>query len=366
MQAHPPAITVSKMLVLLVLSCVAHFAASHPQCLDFQPPFSGANLSFCSQYNDFGCCAKDRPMQRRVEALIGRLPEERQSICEPFLRDISCLECSPWAAHIFETEGGNESRVFPQLCRSYCEEVYQKCVPMIMRYFRLKKTDFGVLNYPRTQERLLEDMRRFCNAVIPEDSPYCYPRVQIDGPQIEGGMQPTGELSCICGLPVATGLRNPLVATHSGDRTGRLFIAEQLGVIRILTANNTLLEEPFLDISSQVRTSSSVGDERGLLGFAFHPDYRSNGRFYVYYSASVPRRTSSRNHVSRVSEFRVREDDPNRANATSQRVILNIPQPRGNHNGGMLLFKDGYLLIFLGDGGGAGDRFGSIGNGQDR
>ena len=72
------------------------------------------------------------------------------------------------------------------------------------------------------------------------------------------------------------------------------------------------------------------------------------------------------NHESRISEFHLQNFNPHKANASSERIIMTISQPRSNHNGGQLLFKDGYLLVFLGDGGGAGDRFGNIGNGQDR
>ena len=159
------------------------------------------------------------------------------------------------------------------------------------------------------------------------------------------------ELECICALPVAAGLRNPVVATHAGDGSGRMFIAEQIGAVKVLLANNTLLLEPFLDISSSVSTSNHIGEERGLLGLAFHPKYTFNGRFYVYYSASEQRRGQFI-HVSRVSEFVVIPNAPNRASRPSERVILTIEQPQLERNGGQLLFDDsGFLLIFFGDGG---------------
>jgi len=209
-----------------------------------------------------------------------------------------------------------------------------------------------VSKYPRDEEELARDAQAFCEHYVPEDSPYCYPRV-LDGPDIEGfSTEQVGELGCICGQPVATGLRNPLAAVHAGDGSGRLFIAEQIGVVRVLDRDNNLLPEPFLDIRSDVLTSSRKGDERGLLGMAFHPNYAENGLFYVYYSS----RTDGSHH-SIVSEFHVNEDDPNTANLTSQRVLLSLSQPHSNNNGGQLLFKDGYLLVFLGDGGGGWDTF---------
>jgi len=223
--------------------------------------------------------------------------------------------------------------------------------------FRLQIQDYGYLKRPSTEE-LLNYSKSFCAEQIPVESPYCYPRV-LDGPQLPGfTTQSEGNLGCVCALPVATGLRNPIAAVHAGDGSGRLFIVEQIGEIHVLLANNTLLSEPFLDISDRVLISANKGDERGLLGLAFHPEFQENGRFFVHYYTS--------NAKGRISEFHLQDHIPNIADASSERIILSISQPLATHNGGQLLFKDGYLLVFLGDGGGAGDRFGTIGNGQDR
>ena len=167
--------------------------------------------------------------------------------------------------------------------------------------FKLQQEDFGVTKDPSSNEQLVNDSRKFCSQVVREESPYCYPDV-LQGPSIEGSFTstPTGDLGCVCVKPVATGLRNPLSALHSRDGSGRLFIIEQLGVIRILTANNTLLTQPFLDIRSKILISTRRGDERGLLGLAFHPNYRENGKFYVYYSTTI-----SGSHHSRLSQFTV-------------------------------------------------------------
>ena len=350
------------MLLLLCVVCVAvlpHFVAPHPQCLNFQPPFESSNLLQCEEYQDFGCCIRDSQLERRVDRLLQlRLSTEQQEACDPFMRNVSCLKCSPYAAHIYESEGGSDPRVFPLLCRSYCEEAFQVCNPLMMRYFGLKAGDYGISNRPKTHQELVENSKTFCSANLPSnDTAYCYPNI-LSGPQLPdlSTQSEEGELNCLCTFPVATGLRNPIAAVHAGDRSGRLFIAEQLGVVWVLMPNNTLLSDPFLDISGRVLTYSRVGEERGLLGLAFHPSYKENGRVYIYYSAG-PR------HTSRISEFQLQEGNPNKINVTSERIILSISQPYSNHNGGQLLFKDGYLLIVLGDGGGAGDR---AGHGQDR
>ncbi len=152
---------------------------------------------------------------------------------------------------------------------------------------------------------------------------------------------------------VATGLFEPLYLTAPmGDE--RLFIIEQPGVIRIVQ-DGVLLPTPFLDVESIVQ---SGGNEQGLLGMAFHPDYASNGRFFVNYTGRSP------NGDTVIAEYTV-SSDANVANATGV-TLMTFDQPEGNHNGGMLAFgNDGYLYIGTGDGGGGGDQHGAIGNGQN-
>jgi len=143
--------------------------------------------------------------------------------------------------------------------------------------------------------------------------------------------------------PVVTaGLRQPLFVTHAGDGSGRLFVLEQRGAIRIVQ-NGALLGEPFLDITLKVRS----GGEQGLLGLAFHPAYRSNGRYFVNYTR-VP------DGATVVAEYTVSQN-PN-VSATRERALLVVSQPYVNHNGGMVTFgPDGFLYVALGDGGSGGD-----------
>ncbi|MYJ77100.1 MAG: hypothetical protein F4047_02865 [Caldilineaceae bacterium SB0670_bin_27] len=139
---------------------------------------------------------------------------------------------------------------------------------------------------------------------------------------------------------VATGLQYPVRVTHAGDGSGRIFVVEQPGRIRIVKDGITR-SEPFLDISERV--NCCIG-ERGLLGLAFPPSYPSTGRFYVSYTNAVGATTISRIFTS---------DDPNRADESSEEVILTLDQPHENHNGGHLEFGplDGLLYIGSGDGG---------------
>ena len=340
---------------LSLFSASLHATYSHPQCLDFQPPFADPAMSYCTEYQDFGCCTRRYDRRANLDTFLSldKLSSSQdKQMCEEYIKNISCLSCSPYSAHIYDTEGGSEKRVFPTLCRSYCVEAYSKCHLALTRLFKIRPWRVGlVTKRPKTQEVLERDARVFCDHYLPDpDSPYCYPQV-LDGPDVEGfSTEQVGELGCLCGQRVVSGLRNPLAAVHAGDGSGRLFIVEQIGVIHVLDREYNLLPEPFLDITDRVIRISRTGDERGLLGLAFHPNYATNGLFYVYYSTFISLR-----HNSRVSEFRVNLTDANRAIMDSERVLLTVRQPFPNHNGGQLLFKDGYLLISLGDGGSARD-----------
>jgi glucose/arabinose dehydrogenase len=143
--------------------------------------------------------------------------------------------------------------------------------------------------------------------------------------------------------PVATGLDAPVGVTNAGDGSGRLFILEQAGMIRIFQ-NGNLLPTPFLDIHDQVLS----GGERGLLGLAFHPQYSQNGYFYVNYT--------NLQGNSIIARFQVSASDPNRADPASEKRLIFVQQPFPNHNGGEVTFgPDGYLYLGLGDGGSQGD-----------
>lgn len=160
---------------------------------------------------------------------------------------------------------------------------------------------------------------------------------------------------------IATGLQSPVELKESPDGTGRRFIVEQTGTIRIVMPNGKMLPGAFLDLRASIVKLYERFDERGLLGLAFHPDYKSNGKFYVHYSAPIVlekeglRHEIFGNHTAYLSEFKV-SDNPNVANPASERVLMKIEEPQFNHNGGDLEFgPDGFLYISLGDGGFADD-----------
>jgi len=192
--------------------------------------------------------------------------------------------------------------------------------------------------------------------------------VREAAPTVTGGVEevstqlpsPTPLLSTVGMLPdpdmavwevIARGVERPVGLVDAGDGSGRLFLIEQTGQIRIWQAGG-LLPEPFLDLRGTVACCG----ERGLLGLAFHPEYGSNGYFYINYTLE-----SGGNLLTRIVRYQV-STEANRADPQSEHILLELQQPYENHNGGGLAFgSDGYLYIGVGDGGSGGD---PLGNGQ--
>jgi glucose/arabinose dehydrogenase len=181
--------------------------------------------------------------------------------------------------------------------------------------------------------------------------------------------------------PLCSGLVAPVLATHAQDRSGRLFVLDQPGKIYVLdTQQGVCLPEPYLDLTSKIVTVNPGYDERGLLGLAFHPNFKNNGRLFVRYSA--PREANPGDpcaappfgcHAEVLAEYRVRDPRANVADVVSERIVLSVDKPQFNHDSGDIAFgPDGYLYVGQGDGGGAHDGLadtppshGPIGNAQN-
>src|SRR5450432_3742146 len=181
-------------------------------------------------------------------------------------------------------------------------------------------------------------------------------------------MDSTGTTTKTPGLQVvADGLVAPIGVFEPPDGSKRLFVIDEIGKIWIIGADGKKLTTPFIDITSKMVTLSPSYDERGLLGLAFHPDFKTNGKFYLFYTAPpragtpVPGAVGATwNNLTRVSEFKV-SADANVADVSSERVLIEDDHPYLNHNAGTLAFgADGFLYISIGDGGNMDD----VGNGH--
>ncbi|XP_058255768.1 HHIP-like protein 1 [Hemibagrus wyckioides] len=345
---------------LLYLSALLCFtpARAHPQCLDFKPPFQPLQeLQFCAMYKNFGCCdfARDQELMKKFYRIMDNFDYYGYANCAGYVQDLLCQECSPYAAHLFDAEDPSTPlRSIPGLCPDYCSIFYSKC-----------RSTIPLLSDDPHLSQLEHDRTRFCQYLELDDSDYCFPRVLSNEVLNKNLGRVTADMDgCLqlCLEEVANGLRNPLAMVHANDGTHRFFIAEQVGLVWVYLPDKSKLEKPFLNITKTVLTSPWEGDERGFLGLAFHPRFKYNGKLYVYYSVEV-----GFDERIRISEFRISASDMNVVDHTSERVILEIDEPASNHNGGQLLFADdGYLYIFTGDGGMAGDPFGKFGNAQNK
>lgn len=342
----------------ILLPCVLPLVSGHPQCLDFKPPFRPPHgLAFCTRYASLGCCesAKDAEIRSRFYRVMDNVDYSLYHTCAGFVQDILCGECSPYAAHLYDAEDPSTPiRQLPGLCREYCSELWTKCRPVLPPL-----VEGGPLL------DLVPNRRKFCQAVRLQDLDYCFPHLLTNSNltrNLGAVSEDTDGCLQLCLEEVANGLRNPVAMVHAGDGTHRFFIAEQLGLVWVYLHTRARLDKPFLNISQAVLTSPWEGDERGFLGLAFHPGYRHTGKVYVYYSVEL-----RLEEKIRISEFTVSSDDMNVLDHRSERIILEVDEPASNHNGGQLLFgDDGFLYIFTGDGGMAGDPFGKYGNSQNK
>lgn len=167
----------------------------------------------------------------------------------------------------------------------------------------------------------------------------CCVAARAEAPQVE----------CVRAFPELEFVR-PIVLTHAGDGSDRVFVASQLGKVHVFDNDQAAKEtKVFLDIESRVVYKDNENEE-GFLGMAFHPQYKENGELFVYYT------TTGAPHTSVISRFRVSKEDPNFVDPATEEELLRIKQPYWNHNGGTIVFgPDGYLYIALGDGGAGGD-----------
>ncbi|KAF3847805.1 hypothetical protein F7725_020833 [Dissostichus mawsoni] len=365
---------------VLMLLLHAWGGCCHPQCLDYKPPFEPRQpLVFCKEYSKFGCCdlEKDGEISVKFYTIMDNFDHSGYEACGRYIRSILCQECSPYSAHLFDAEDANTPmRMLPGLCRDYCSGYWLQCRYTLSLLLEDSGNPQQFANLTATIE---EDRKKFCDYLELKDKQYCYPNV-LTNTELNANLglvreDPTGCLE-LCLQEVANGLRNPVAMIHAEDGTHRFFVAEQLGYVWVYLANGSRIDRPFLNLTHAVLTSPWAGDERGFLCIALHPrfillfklsvrvrDINSDGqKAYVYYSVSV-----KKEERIRVSEFTMLTTDDNQLDHSSERTILEVVEPASNHNGGQLLFgRDGYLYIFIGDGGRAGDPFGKFGNSQNK
>ncbi len=327
--------------------------SSDLRALQFQQSFSAQSTTNEADYTLTGGAAVFNKNSGTAFALgsFGACCDRTDNICEESVLEANCQEAlQEW------TEGAICDSLDPPCAAlgACCDPITGTCAQ-------------------RTQADCEADRSRFGGdgSECTDFEPPCTVPISIGLEVVAGG-------SAVAAA--AETLTAPLMVTHAGDGSGRLFIVDQIGQIRIVDASGNLLPTPFLDISSKIVsvgidfTAFGLGvfDERGLLGLAFHPGYAGNGKFYVRYSAprsstgdepcdpvNFPFTTISGDavgcHKAILAEYTV-SGDPDVADPTSERILFSADEPQFNHNSGHVAFgPDGLLYWTLGDGGGAND-----------
>ena len=349
---------------LAIVAILSWFAYAQPICRDLKAPFQYPAASYCPEYGGFGCCGKRG--ERRADKLAFHAQAKlgtdyEKEICSDYSRNVSCLTCSPLAGRIFGSANARGSERIP-LCRGYCEETYVKCRFSLLRMFKLHPWRDGLVSkFPRTFAELERDAAAFCERYA-SDPPYCYPEVAAI--ESEFIAPPEKPAECVCAIPVVSGLNQSLAMIDPDDRSNRLFIQEQGGLVKIFNRkSNHILEEPFLNFTSALiaeghpfvdagRNITVTLHIFGLMNIVLHPNYVSNGRLFVFHIHELNAANGVGLFSMNVSEFVVDQRDPNKVDHGSRRLIFSDLYEKfvpGFHlHGSALFFKDGYLYISTG------------------
>eukprot|EP00029_Vermamoeba_vermiformis_P003188 TRINITY_DN1356_c0_g1_i1.p1 TRINITY_DN1356_c0_g1~~TRINITY_DN1356_c0_g1_i1.p1 ORF type:complete len:616 (+),score=131.59 TRINITY_DN1356_c0_g1_i1:243-1850(+) len=284
------------------------------------------------------------------------------------MKENLCAECDPWSIHLFgaENPNANSSSQVPFMCADFCSQVYTACKDQVMTSnpYDSQRRDIALSG-------VFADSNAFCAAfAVPQSEPYCF----NGQPFVQPTPRAVNTTGSVCIAKVING--NDYLNLLQPDN--RIFVASKGGVIRTVDPSTYQVSgTTYLDISARVWNSG----EKGLLGLAFHPDFETNGRFFVGYSCDPSKhddckwscdrgcpwdggcntntgQCSRHEHMSIVAEYRAAGGDASATTADPVEVrrIFEYTQPYGNHNGGQLLFgADGYLYLMFGDGGSGDD-----------
>ena len=316
----------------LLVACTGYLVCSaQPICRDLLAPFPYGEASYCPEYSGFGCCGKKeerRASKWAADAQLRLITDEEKAFCSDYTRNVSCLTCSPLAGRIFDRASGERI----PLCRPYCEEMYMECRFSLLRLFKLHPWREGLVSkFPSDRDTLQRDAERFCERYASE-SPHCYPEVTSLERQFTTP-PPAEETDCVCLVPVVTEMPQLLTIVGAGDKTDRLFIVEQIGVVWVLDEQRSgrgsskvsvLLEEPFLNITSLLMVH---GIADGLLNLVFHPKFPENGRLFVFYSYELATDIDDEGtdlFSLNLTEFRVSRENRNKVDYDSERLVFSL------------------------------------------
>ncbi|KAI6671202.1 hypothetical protein NL676_006087 [Syzygium grande] len=380
---------VMKMVILsLLLSLLVHYSASHPLCADLRAPFNADNagLAFC-RYKGSVCCtsAQDLQLQKQFKAM-----NISDRGCASLLKSILCARCDPFSAELYQVE--QAPRVVPVICNSsvsanstrsqlymldFCSNLWDKChnTSILNSPFAFESKAKTTASSGSKISDSWSSAAEFCNEFggTSDNTSACF----SGGPVKLGSAENSSTPSGVCLEKLGNGSYLNMVAHPDGSN--RVFLSNQpAGFGEILGIDKL---SPFLDLTDEVHFES----ELGMMGLAFHPNYQSNGRFFVSFNCDKVKwpacsgRCSCNSDVgcdpskialdnganpcqyhSVISEFTTNQSSPGgNVNPKEVRRIFTMGLPFTAHHGGQILFgpKDGYLYFMMGDGGSIGDPY---------
>ncbi|KAK3086862.1 hypothetical protein FSP39_024516 [Pinctada imbricata] len=291
------------------------------------PTFRSPPLEFCTEFAGFGCCSRETSEEivKQFEDLNATIPMlESKEECMQFLKEQMCQKCSPFSGHMFTF---NDKSLIPGLCNGYCQQFYSKCKTVIKYLF--------INSFPAFLN-IQTKMSSFCNYFKPADTSYCFPDLRTNE-VLQGGMTKlkSSNEKCLCLEPIQDTFMSPIQAQRPDDGTGRIFVVLLSGEISVYNSDGILISDKFFNISKRIRTRENMGGDLGFLGTSFHPNFKTNGKFYVVYTMN---KTNSINTgiITRFSEFLINPPSSNQVDLDTERVILDIDVPYHHHIGGQV------------------------------
>jgi len=348
---------------LLLIFALLSSIAAHELCLDGEAPREySRSFRLCEIYNGQRTCVNPRKEKREIRRPLKRKLGFNRRVapdCFDLLARLECSQADAWAGHLFDSENGSKAKDVPFLCSDFAKDLFEACSAI-----ELNKNLFLDSKGKGSISEQFGTMEEFQAAFGPSDeSSFCFNGSAFSPPSPEPFV-PDGD-STICVEKVLDGSYPDAVFANVVGIPGHLdlmALGSQSGLVQIFRIQPVGQAMEFVGTLIDHSVNVRFKGEQGLLGIAFHKEFAANGRFFLSYSCE--RRSYCRKtKASIVEEFIVA--DPTRATSlvadTSlpKRIILQLSQPFGNHNGGQILFspdpKENNLFLMLGDGGAAGD-----------
>ena len=341
------------LFCFLALFISWHNTEAEPQCLDGGLPFdAGTELDFCTEFSHYGCCREyqDSKLSQGYGDLEKHILAESWETCSGYFKNFLCQSCSPYASHLFGYKSNEfqqsfiNHRLFPGLCPNYCKKFVQECGQVILFYadYMVKKDpelagDAMVLKYA-----FQNSTEAFCNIASLADSRYCVQETLEEKISDAEALTPD---RCLCAQKMGDkDLKDVLIMTHANDDSNRMFVVEETGVGHIMYPNGEFHPEPFFDIRNRAaQFVGKGGKEPSALGMAFHPKFKDNGLFYLYFTKSINKANGKR--MNSLGEFKVLDSDQNKTDPGYFRLILDVYQQSYDNPGGQVVTIFTSLII---------------------